>query len=241
MHPDSLNKDYTVLEDANLDVTPEGSVFYSSKTIARDSLFSRMRQTRGFNRTQMQDLRSKIDYVVTKNYADQSISYEGLIGMDSYSYTETQPFEWKIQSDTMTIGDYRTQKAETNFGGRTWTVWFAPEVPFFDGPYKFSGLPGLIVKAEDDKGDYSFDLAETKKIAQPYVLNTSGFGRQTIKIDKKKFGKVLADYRKDPIAFIQASFANRGFRMQNNRGRNTQREAQLKKELEENNNPIELK
>ena len=30
--------------------------------------------------------------------------------------------------------------------------------------YKFSGLPGLIVKVEDEKGDYSFDLKKPKKL-----------------------------------------------------------------------------
>ena len=66
------------------------------------------------------------------------------------------------------IGSYNTQKATTQYGGRDWEIWFTTEVPFQDGPYKFCGLPGLIVKAEDSKGDYQFELVEARKISDIY-------------------------------------------------------------------------
>jgi GLPGLI family protein len=44
-----------------------------------------------------------------------------------------------------------------------------PTIPKFgfhfpDGPYKFSGLPGLIVKIEDADKNYSWELKGNKKI-----------------------------------------------------------------------------
>jgi GLPGLI family protein len=58
------------------------------------------------------------------------------------------------------IGNWEAQKATTEFGGRKWTAWFCEEIPLSDGPYKFKGLPGLIVKISD--ADNSHDGIERK-------------------------------------------------------------------------------
>src|SRR3712207_8163725 len=55
-----------------------------------------------------------------------------------------------------TLFPYTTLFRST-FRGRTWRVWFALDIPFPDGPWKLCGLPGLILKAEDSKGHFSFD------------------------------------------------------------------------------------
>lgn len=171
MKPDSTDQNNIKTEMAFLDATPEKSIFYGEKRLKRDSLLTKMRETRGgsFDRTQMQNLRSNIDFTIEKDFKTGTKTYNSRIGRDQYSYDEDRPMEWKILAETATIGDYKTQKAETQFAGRTWYAWFATDVPIQDGPYKFAGLPGLIVKAEDAKGDYSFDLKETKKLLhQPF-------------------------------------------------------------------------
>lgn len=78
----------------------------------------RMRQTRNFDRTQMQDLRSAINYIIEKDYPKQNITLKNRIGRDQYSYSEIQPFQWKILNETAKIGEYNTQKAETQYGAR---------------------------------------------------------------------------------------------------------------------------
>ena len=50
------------------------------------------------------------------------------------------------------------QKAATSFAGRDWVEWLAPEIPISDGPYKFNGLPGLIVLLHDTRNHYRFAL-----------------------------------------------------------------------------------
>ena len=70
---------------------------------------------------------------------------------------KTEPFYVENLTRNRKIGEYENSKAGKNdlFG----------LLLFIDGPYKFSGLPGLIVKVEDEKGDYSFDL-KNQKIAE---------------------------------------------------------------------------
>jgi len=72
------------------------------------------------------------------------------------------PFTWTILEDTLSIGGIHCQKATTDFGGRKWEAWFAPSIPISEGPYKFSGLPGLILKVNDTQHYWNFDLASIK-------------------------------------------------------------------------------
>ncbi|UFK96783.1 GLPGLI family protein [Kaistella faecalis] len=250
MKIDSTNRSEIKTENAYLDVTPEKSIFYGEKRLQRDSLFTRMRQTNGgsFDRTQMQNLRSHIDFTIEKDFKTGKNTYNSRIARDQYSYDEDRTMEWKILAETAKIGDYKTQKAQTNFGGRTWFAWFTTDVPFQDGPYKFSGLPGLIVKVEDSKGDYSFDLKETKKIG---ALTNLSQGGNIVKVKRKDYEKQEALFRKDPASFMQTSMRGgsaisapqtRGGSMRTpDPAQRKQMEDRMKEEMKKNNNPIELK
>ena len=69
-------------------------------------------------------------------------------------------FAWKLLAETDSVGGYLCQKAETEYKGRVYEAWFCPEIPIDAGPYKFRGLPGLILKVEDETGDYAWELYE---------------------------------------------------------------------------------
>ncbi len=236
MKPDSTNRNEVKTETANLDINAEKSIFYGQKRLQRDSLFARMRQTggAGFDRTKMEDLRSNLDFIIEKDYKSGKKLYLARILRDQYSYEEDRPMDWKILPETAKIGDYKTQKAETTFAGRTWFAWFTMEIPFQDGPYKFSGLPGLIVKVEDSKGDYSFDLQEAKKI--PEIANFEQRG-STISVKREAFEKQQEQFRKDPIA----SMSNQNRRLQMDPNDRKQMENRLKEDIKKTNNPIELR
>lgn len=241
---DSTDANSIKTELANLDVSPTKSIFYSDNQLKRDSIFSRARQTGSFNfdRSQMQNLQSNLDFTIEKNYADQNLNFNSRIGRDQYSYTESPQFNWKILPETVKIGDYNTQKAQMKYGGRTWNAWFTTDIPLQDGPYKFSGLPGLIVKIEDTNGNYSFDLMQSKKIDAPAEFTTRG---NIVKLSKKDFEKQYNAYRKDPITFMQSGM-NSGFR-RGGGGRpapspqdRKQQEERLKQNIQKFNNLIEL-
>lgn len=242
MTPDSTNVEKKT-ELAYLDTDGKKSIFYSENSLKRDSLLERMRTTRNFDRTQLQDLRSNMQFTVEKDLTNQSLVYKSRIGRDQYSYNESPAFTWKILSETVKIGDYQTQKAETKFGGRTWYAWFTQEVPLQDGPYKFSGLPGLVVKVQDEKGDYSFDLMQTKKIAQVQEPQSRG---QYINLTKNKYVDLQKKFQKDPSTFLNTSGAVMGRPGGGNRApidpkQMQERQKRLEAEIKSQNNPIELK
>ncbi len=242
--PDSTNIDSKKTELAYLDTDGKKSFFYGENRVKRDSLIDRMRATKTFEPSQFENFRSNINYVVEKDLVDQTVQFKDRIGRDQYLYSETQPIVWKILPETVTIGDYKTQKAETVFGGRKWQAWFTMDLPYQDGPYKFSGLPGLIVKLQDEKEDYTFDLQQVKKLAELPTLQQRG---QDITITKDKFKKTYLAFQKDPEGYMNA---NRNFGPGGNRNnagsgpdqnRMKEMRERMLKEIKSNNNPIELK
>lgn len=238
MKPDSTDRATIKTETANLDVSANGSIFYAENRMKRDSIMGRMRQTGSFNfdRSQMQGLRTNLDFLIEKDYKTGKKLYKARILRDQYAYEEDRPMDWKILPETATIGEYKTQKAETQFAGRTWYAWFTTEIPFQDGPYKFSGLPGLIVKVEDSKGDYSFDLKEAKKINEIASFDQRG---NTIAVKRAAFEKQQEQFRKDPMAAM-ATMGNQ-MRITMDPNQRKQMEDRQKEETKKNNNPIELK
>lgn len=69
---------------------------------------------------------------------------------------------WKIGEENKTIGSFVCRKARGSFRGRTYTAWFASDVATQSGPWKFNGLPGLILEIYDDKGEVYFGARSVK-------------------------------------------------------------------------------
>lgn len=93
--------------------------------------------------------------------SNENIQYFRLAGMSLLTYKEPTIKNWKLVDESKVISTIMCKKAEVTFKGRNWIAWYAPEIPLPYGPYKFSGLPGLIVKITDDKGDFDFELVKS--------------------------------------------------------------------------------
>lgn len=98
-------------------------------------------------------------YTIYKNYPTKNtITLTDYIDKP-YKSTQQTKFNWKIitNSDTI-INSFKCIKATTNFAGRNYNAWFTIQVPISDGPYKFCGLPGLIIKINDTTNQHCFTL-----------------------------------------------------------------------------------
>lgn len=98
--------------------------------------------------------------VIYKNYPENgtlTVDYRLPMNAPVMRYEESVPqIPWKLETEKKTIAGMSCQKATGKFGGRSWEVWFAPDLPFPYGPYKFGGLPGLILEACDTEGEYHY-------------------------------------------------------------------------------------
>lgn len=140
---------------------------------------------------------TQAQYRIIKDADKDSIYYyetiEPLFG-PLCTYRETKDsMSWALTGDTMTIGDFSCQKALLNFGNRSWEAWFCPDVPLSDGPYKFCGLPGLIIRVGDDTGSWLFKLEKIDRVP-PIVFNLAFLDNPTT-LDKMAFYKRKRYYR----------------------------------------------
>lgn len=103
-------------------------------------------------------------------------------------YTEPYPMQqWSLADEHRTIRGYNCQKATCNWRGRDYEAWFTMDIPIQHGPWKFGGLPGLIVKISDAKKEYNFELVKLEQIDRPIMqFNFSRFK----KVSRKKMLKL---------------------------------------------------
>lgn len=79
-------------------------------------------------------------------------------------YSENIPKQnWKIWNDTLIVSGYLCKKATCHFRGRDFIAWFTMDIPINNGPWKFGGLPGLILKVYDSQKLYSFECIKIEK------------------------------------------------------------------------------
>lgn len=108
----------------------------------------------------------KTDFNFTIIQTHENIQYFDSVFMSLFTYKEPVIKNWKLINETKVINTINCKKAEVTFKGRNWIAWYAPEIPFPYGPMKFSGLPGLIIKITDEKGDYDFELVKSMSNSQ---------------------------------------------------------------------------
>ena len=130
-----------------------------------------MSQINGKHQGWSRSLFSEIFKDLTKNELTEYCRMpEALRSYDCY-YTEPTPKQnWQIGNETKTIVGYQCQKATCSFRGRNYTAWFAVDIPLSYGPWKFCGLPGLILKVQDDANEYVFECVGIEQQKRPIIL-----------------------------------------------------------------------
>ncbi len=127
---------------------------------------------------------------------------------ESFEYEEREKVQWVIRENFIDLGaNAKAQLAETEFGGRSWKAYFNREIPIFDGPYKFRGLPGLIAKIQSVDGDYSFEMIAIEDLD----VDLEQKPVNTIKLAKDKYLKVMQEKIKNPIADVKLYYINKGY------------------------------
>lgn len=241
--PDSTNVSDIKNEMMNLDVSKSGSKFYSYTVYHSDSLMkadlNRQLAATGSINVKSDNRKGLVRYTVSKKYPKYEVFLHNRILRDQYNVSEERPIVWKMTSEKLKIGEWSTQKAETDFAGRHWYAWFTTDIPIQDGPYKFHGLPGLIVKVEDQTQSHRFTLQAVKNISS---IPEDIFGTNEISVNSRQYSKLLKDYENDPTKGLKQMQMG-GAIMIMKEGQNSSMKSQeerIKERTKKDNNKIEL-
>lgn len=115
------------------------------------------------------------DFIVYNKLDDYIISLEES-HTKSYWVKDTIDFNWLVHDETKLIDKYVVHKATTHFRGKDYIAWYNKDIPIPMGPYKFYGLPGLIMEIYDIDNVFhwslnKFEQKNIKSINTIYPVN----------------------------------------------------------------------
>ncbi len=141
----------------------------------------------------IQQMTAMEKYPMYKDYSTATFYKEVDAGKKYLIKDEIPDFKWKMTREKMDIAGYSANKAEgVMMDSIHVTAWYAPSLPYKDGPNYLSGLPGLIVKAEMETGGF-------KTI---YTLKSLNVLEKELKISLPTKGQVVTnkEFMDDMIA-----------------------------------------
>ncbi len=177
-------------EKMSLIVGNQISLFASYNRLINDSLLMGLNERADLNQITAAAMAgrasTRFNFYITKNHNKNQMIFDDQIFNEYYTYLEPlKEIRWELTDYKDELLGYEVQKAVAYYGGRRWEAWFTHQIPISDGPYKFNGLPGLILKIYDSENHYVF-LAESLAKKQEERV----FGRKIqnrINLTKKEF------------------------------------------------------
>lgn len=202
---DSLDRSSVASEEMTLLIGRHSSLFLATNELYRDSVLM-AHSDEPFDQNYLNKITPLIQgttvyrmcrYHIYNNYLTDNIIFTTYLNKKNLKVTESNKMTWKIEANRDTvISGYKCLKASTELWNRKFIAWFTLEIPISYGPYKFYGLPGLIIKISDTQNQHCFTIntvKETKEKQQAiYYLNEN-----YIEISAEDYVKSLQYYFAD--------------------------------------------
>ncbi|GAA0715100.1 hypothetical protein GCM10009430_09090 [Aquimarina litoralis] len=80
-----------------------------------------------------------------RNEGDTTLIYDDHIIFKHFTVKDEPKFNWTLTKDSKKVLGYNCQKATANFRGRTYEAYFTTDLGIQGAPWKFHGLPGVIL------------------------------------------------------------------------------------------------
>lgn len=104
------------------------------------------------------------DEYIKVDHLNNKIEMIKVVLEKKFLITDELNYNWNITNETKQIQNYTCYKATTSFRGNNFEAWFTPDIPVNAGPWKWYGLPGLIVEATDTDKSEVYLLEKIEKL-----------------------------------------------------------------------------
>lgn len=209
-----------ILENSNLkktdehwlDIGKKGISYYYSAWQMRNIQINDSIRSIGGTTTDVQRVKyqlgvetSNFFYFIFKNYPHKGQQTVDYVMMDIFQYQEPMGQKWELLEGDTLIMNHPCQKAVCDYHGRTWTAYYATDIPISDGPWKLCGLPGLILKAYDSTDSFSFNCVGIYQNVSDAIAMMN-VKRKTA--TPKQVHEISNGIEKDPNAYMRAKGNN---------------------------------
>lgn len=208
----NLNNESFSEENCHLmiDNSKHTSYFYSENFYKKDSIGNLLSKNKLNVIPSIADpnsrLKTQFYFLINKDFKRREILTSEKIVTKIYNYPQEMKLKWEISEDTLTIDNYKCQKAALDYEGRSYSCWFTTEIPFSDGPFKFCGLPGLILEISDTEKHYNFKMVSFQKI-QEIKFKKSYKQEKSLEVSFDDFKKITKYYSENPtLSITEAGF-----------------------------------
>lgn len=140
---------------------------------------------------------------------------------NNYFYDTLFPMKWHLTNKSKTFNGKIGYEATTSFRGRLWTAYYDPLIALNDGPMKFGGLPGLIIKLYDSDKIFDFELTSIEKAVnnfKPNNINIAGdfeLFKKLYPVWRKKFNAAINSNKStDPNCVGCSSAKNKSYSLE---------------------------
>ncbi|WP_278380129.1 GLPGLI family protein [Chryseobacterium arthrosphaerae] len=225
-------------ENYHLDIHPDRSEYYQRDFFIADSLITN-------NIPFPKDSKLNTSTIVSHKKGEELYDEYDLLENTVLKLQSKDTQTWQLTNENKKVKDLTLQKATTHYGGRNWTAWFSKEIPFQDGPYKFHGLPGLIVELYDDKSNYKFELVKSVKLDQAVNNMFIKMSKEmSVPVTLEKYKSTKLAYYDSPVNFIRNGQEGDQFFLNDGTKVNASNRREINDRMRENikkyNNPINL-
>lgn len=171
--------------------------FYSYKTWQTDSLVRVTPPEQVM--ANLGSFHGGVQDVLFRNAAAGRLTHTDQIGMDHLLYTEPLPdCGWELTDGERTILGYACRRAACTFRGRSYEAWYTPEIAVSCGPWKFGGLPGLILAVRDAAGVLELEATGVEQRVEPICMTD----RNYMKTNRKKYLELKQKVMTDPVSYL---------------------------------------
>lgn len=98
-----------------------------------------------------------------KDFIHNKLYYSDILFSKTFYIEDSlHRMSWKLTDDTLNVMGFDCNSATTTFRGRKYIAFYTANIPLSNGPWKFGGLPGLILLVKSIDNEYEFRATKYK-------------------------------------------------------------------------------